>query len=81
MSIDNYTPERLYETTVDAEQLSLALIMLMDQKLDEDQLRFHFQPLLVKLNDDLQEISMFQRIIFRADQLSNQRLKIKSINN
>ena len=46
MSIDNYTPERLYETTVDAEQLSLALIMLMDQKLDEDQLRFHFQPLL-----------------------------------
>ena len=63
MSILNYTPEKLSDTISDAEQLSLVLIMLFDQKLDEDQLRSHIKPLLIKLNDDLQEVSMFQRLL------------------
>ena len=63
MSIENYTPEKLADTIGEAEQLSLALIMLFDQKLDEDQLRSHIQPLLIKLNDDLQEVSIFHRLL------------------
>ena len=63
MSIENYSPERLAGTIGEAEQLSLALIMLFDQKLDECQLRAHIKPLLVKLNDDLQEVSIFQKLL------------------
>jgi hypothetical protein len=63
MSNLNYTPERLSDTISEAEQLSLALIMLFDQKLDEDQLRTHIKPLLIKLNDDLQEASAFYLLL------------------
>jgi hypothetical protein len=63
MLIKNYSPERLSDTITEAEQLSLALIMLFDQKLDEDQLRAHIKPLLIKLNGDLQEVAMFQRLL------------------
>ncbi len=63
MSILNYTPEKLSGTISQAEQLSLAVLMLLDQRLDEGQISSLVQPLLVKLNDDLQEISMFYRIL------------------
>lgn len=55
MSILNYTPEKLTVAINDAEQLSLILIMLFSQNLSNDQLYEHVEPLLVKLNSDLQD--------------------------
>ena len=63
MSISDYTTKNLSITISQAEQLSLALIMLFDQKIDDNLLRSSVKPLLLKLNDDLQEISTFHNIL------------------
>lgn len=59
MSDLNTIANRLPESINEAEQLSLLLLMLMDQKLDEQQLREHLSPLLLKLNADIQDVSMY----------------------
>ncbi|MGI2185366.1 hypothetical protein ACRN9F_24560, partial [Shewanella oncorhynchi] len=41
----------------EAEQLSLLILMLFDQSLDEEFLRSQTYPLLQKLNDDLSQVS------------------------
>ncbi|MGL4578116.1 MAG: hypothetical protein ACRCVP_04305 [Shewanella xiamenensis] len=41
----------------EAEQLSLLILMLFDQSLDEEFLRSQAYPLLQKLNDDLSQVS------------------------
>ncbi len=63
MSSLNYTHETLSSSISQAEQLSLALLMLFDQPLDEAQLRAHIQPLLIQLNDDLQGVSLIHRFM------------------
>jgi hypothetical protein len=58
MSNLNLTLERAHAVVNQAEQLSLALIMLHNQSLDPSQLHSLTQALLEKLNSDLQDASM-----------------------
>ncbi len=63
MSTLNYTHESLSGSISQAEQLSLALMMLLDQPLDLEQLRTCVPPLLARLNDELQDISLAHRLL------------------
>jgi len=53
----NLTLERAHELVNDAEQMSLALIMLQNQSLKPEEFHALCLPLLEKLNSDLQEAS------------------------
>lgn len=51
------TPHGVKKVIDEAEQLSLLILMLFDQTLDEEFLRSQAYPLLQKLNDDLSQAS------------------------
>jgi hypothetical protein len=58
MSNLDFTPNGIKTVIDEAEQMSLILMMLLDQKLPEQDLRQLFRPLLEKLNSDLQDASV-----------------------
>lgn len=62
MSKIDFTPEAVSSLLNDSEQLSLALLMLFEQKLDCVTSKAVFVPLLEKLNNDLQEIQLLNRL-------------------
>lgn len=57
MSKMDCTAHGIKKVVDEAEQLSLLILMLFDQHLDEEFLRAQTYPLLQKLNDDLSQVS------------------------
>lgn len=62
MSKIDFTPEAVSSLLNDSEQLSLALLMLFEQKLNCATSEAVFVPLLEKLNNDLQQIQLLNRL-------------------
>ncbi len=67
MPNENLTLERAYEIVNDAEQLSLTLITLHNQGINNKDFYATSLPLLEKLNSDLQDASML--ILFNKGQM------------
>ena len=58
MSISNYTPLYLSDSIVNAEQLSVALLTILNHPMDAEDLRSCLEPLLLQLHDTLTEARM-----------------------
>jgi len=62
MSKLDYTSQNISESISAAEQLSLVALMMLDQRYSGEQLVEHLQPLLLKLNDDLQRVNQLHSL-------------------
>jgi hypothetical protein len=58
MSNLDFTPNGIKTVIDEAEQMSLVVMMLLEQKLPDENLRQLLVPLLEKLNSDLQDASV-----------------------
>lgn len=62
MSKIDFTPETVSTLLDDAEQLSLSVLMLLNQSIEPVTLKVVIVPLLDKLNADLQQIQLLTRL-------------------
>jgi len=62
MSKLDYTPQNIFDSISAAEQLSLVALMMLDQRYSGEQLAELLQPLLLKLNDDLQTVKLLHSL-------------------
>lgn len=67
MSKLDYTPQNISESISTAEQLSLAALMVLDQRCSDEELVVCLQPLLSKLNYDLGRLKLLDSLAIGHD--------------